>query len=379
MKIKNIRKVSLFLLALGTMFITSCENGDSLHQEWLEKGERVYAAKVDSVSVHGGDERAKIEVNVTVKNLEKVIAYWNANADSIELPINQKKGFFDITVENLSEQSYLFNFVSVDIYGNRSLPFEAVGDVYGSYYKSTLTNRRYKALKAINGDVVLEFDTALEEALFSEVTYMSTDGSVKSVNVPVADESLAMADYKSDLKYRTAYKPNELALDTFYTAYFDKFPARLKIDKSSWKIADFSSAHSMGGDHKPSNLIDDNPATSWHTKVNWSTGENYPHYIVVDLGTLTTIKEMDLYADTDDGRGWGPSEFEIYVSKDGKDATKVGTFNFDPNNTDAQTFQLNVDTPIQFVKLVATKPSKVMEGGQWGAQICILGELDLFK
>lgn len=376
----NIIKILYFSIFLyGTFVLTSCETGDELHMEWLNKGEHIYAGKVDSVAVHGGFKRVNLETDVTVKNLEKVMIYWNSYTDSVSIPVNQEKGMFNVTIENMEEQSYVFNVVTVDIYGNRSLPFEAVGEVFGDYYVSTLANRRYKALVSISGKVRLDFNPALDGTLFTEVSYTNTNDETVNVKVLPTEESLLMDDYKSNMTYRSGFKPNELALDTFYTEYFTKFPERLQIDKAAWSIVDFSSEHSSGGDHRVLNTIDGDPATSWHTLVTWSGGKDYPHHVVIDLGAPTMVTEMDLFNDIDAGDKWGPAKFEIFVSEDNVDFTLVGEFDSDSESVEAQNYKLDIANKIQFFKFVATQPGPAMVDGVYNAHILMLGEISLFQ
>ncbi|MDX1702614.1 MAG: DUF4998 domain-containing protein [Melioribacteraceae bacterium] len=172
----NFIKIFCCTLVLGFIVILAgCEKGDTLHLEWLAQGENVYAGKVDSIIVHGGNKRVNIEANIGVNNLEKLMVYWNNKHDSTSISVNEQTGLFDITIDNLLEQTYVFNIVSVDIFGNRSLPVESVGSVYGDFYQSTLVNRRATSLSFNGTDFILEFAPSAEGVEYVEVVYVNTD------------------------------------------------------------------------------------------------------------------------------------------------------------------------------------------------------------
>lgn len=374
MKMNKI-KITLFsLLSLcSLLFMQSCESGDALHLKWLEKGETVYAAKVDSVAVHGGNNRANIEVNVAVKNLESVKVYWNDYADSVEIMINKQKGLFNKTITGLDEQSYLFNIVSKDIYGNLSLPFEAIGEVYGDYYTSILTNRRYNSFKTIDGIPTLVFEPAVADAIFTEVVYSNSSDEEVSVQLPVSDDQLFISDFKSDLRYRTAFLPNELAMDTFYTE-FKELSARLQIDGSNWEVVSFSSQH--GGDaNKAANFIDGDVTTRWHTLYG---GPSYPHVVTIDLAVLTSISEFELYRRvTDefanqgqDGDPRGCDKFKLEVSVDNDNWIDLGTFDFDRMTNDAQSYPVTLDQKVRYVRFTG------LEGPE---DFMVMGEMMLYQ
>jgi beta-galactosidase len=79
--------------------------------------------------------------------------------------------------------------------------------------------------------------------------------------------------------------------------------------------------------HEGHNAIDNNPSTIWHTS--WEpTPKAYPHEIRIELPEPIAIKGLKYTPRQDMSNGW-ISEYQVYVSTDGKDWGKpcaAGTF-----------------------------------------------------
>ena len=381
MKKVNFIKIFCCTLVLGFIVIlTGCEKSDTLHLEWLNQGEEVYAGKVDSIAVHGGNKRVNIEANVTVNNLEKLLVYWNNNNDSISVPVNEQTGLFDVTIENLLEQTYVFNIVSVDIFGNRSLPVESVGSIYGDFYQSTLVNRSSTSLSLSGEDFILEFDPAAEGVEFVEVVYVNIDDVTVTARVEPEEESLIFQNYKSGLKHRTVYKPDPIALDLFYTDYDDD-DYSIMLSNSNWSIVDFSSQQSGGSGHAATNFIDGNIDTFWHTLTNFSTTNTvlYPQFITVDLGAAVSFSTVAIYNGDAD---WVPAKIEILVAEsDVNNMTSLGEFNRDAS-PGALKVQQNHDVtlpgPVRYIRIVATEPGPNASMPDWGTEFVLFSEMELF-
>lgn len=100
-------------------------------------------------------------------------------------------------------------------------------------------------------------------------------------------------------------------------------PAVGKLDQSLMSI--YSASSDWGG-YKPTNMIDGDINTYWHTQL---TG--YPHNVVVDLGNEYYINKIELVRRQDDGGNgqWAPNLVQFLYSMDGTNFTNVGEFAFD--------------------------------------------------
>ena len=79
--------IPLLIFCVG-VFSTSCDDMDALHIGFLEEGETIYAAKVDSASVGPGNGRVKMELFINAQRIEKLRIYWNAYTDSIDFNVS---------------------------------------------------------------------------------------------------------------------------------------------------------------------------------------------------------------------------------------------------------------------------------------------------
>ena len=140
MKFNKIYFVLLMLLVVASQ---SCSDMNELTDKYLDEGEITYAAKVDSVGVRAGENRIQLDVYVKAQRVENLRVYWNNYEDSVDVEIGGKTGVFPIMLDGMPESGYLFQLVSFDKFGNRSLEFEATGSSYGESYKNSLSNRTY--------------------------------------------------------------------------------------------------------------------------------------------------------------------------------------------------------------------------------------------
>ena len=82
------------------------------------------------------------------------------------------------------------------------------------------------------------------------------------------------------------------------------------VSKSRWKVLSYSSQ--QGGGEAASNVIDENPATIWHTQYNPSTPP-CPHEIVIDMGQYYRVSHFVYQGREDMGNG-RIAKYEFYVS-----------------------------------------------------------------
>jgi hypothetical protein len=123
-------KLGILLTGMTAMlWMAACSDMNELGDRFLNREEVFYAEKVDSAATHTGIKQIEIEIYVKSTRIDFVRAYWNNSADSTDIPVSFKSGIFRKTVENMKASEYIFNLVSFDKYGNRSLPYELVGKV----------------------------------------------------------------------------------------------------------------------------------------------------------------------------------------------------------------------------------------------------------
>jgi hypothetical protein len=206
------------MVAVYAVFcFASCGDMNDLHIGYLERGEKVYAAKVDSVSPGPGDGRIEMEMFIYTQRIDHICIFWNAGNDSADFNIGNRAGTFRFMIENLPEKEYLFEIVSFDKFGNRSLPYEVSGMAYGEYYKTYLQNRGLASMVKLDEKAVLKWSDPPEGALYTTVYYKTGANADAVIKVPADESETVIDDYlpMSTFFYSTSYKPAENSPDVF--------------------------------------------------------------------------------------------------------------------------------------------------------------------
>lgn len=259
MYIKSIIRNFLFLLLAGLCF-TSCEKMDATYKDFLKGGEIVYNGKPELLQVFSGNKRVKLKwYIVSDPKITSAKIYWNnpahiegepvipgqrpAGRDSVVLSIQRGSGTDSVQtfIDRLKEGIYTFSVFMYDDKGHSSVKSEVIGDVYGDNYQGSITNRPLDMpqLNILNGksDLYIPWYGVAQQAVRIDLIYTNTAGQVKTVQkkkIPnPADARRGMIWLDRDtlfnfkdapgakLRYRTAYLPEETAIDTFFTAYTD--------------------------------------------------------------------------------------------------------------------------------------------------------------
>ena len=213
------------IFIFGTIWVAfimqACSDMNELSDRFLKEGEIIYAAMVDSASIGAGEKRVKIEMRIKSIRIQTVRIYWNDKTDSTDVNIDNKSGFFSRMIENLQERNYIFNLVSFDKYGNQSLSYELSGRALGELYRGAMINRVISKIETNAGKTVLtwgDFDVS-SDARFNEIKYTSTANEETIREAPISEGKTEISDMKngSIVEYRTAYVPDDMEVDIFYT------------------------------------------------------------------------------------------------------------------------------------------------------------------
>ena len=231
MEIKN--KLLLQILAYQVLFFSGCKDMNDLHSPYLENGEINYVARPDSVKVYGGNGRVKFDCYISDIRVENFSITWQQGLTytTIVVPLAQDKpteqGLFSFVLgdgnRRIREDNHVFTFISDNGKGVKSIPFNVIGDVYGSNYELTIIGRKTERFSVIDDGVEMEFDPPVnDQDIGVEIMYRSRDGqeqkdeyTVEELETPIAVTNL---DFSHAISYRTLYLPEENAIDTFYTA-----------------------------------------------------------------------------------------------------------------------------------------------------------------
>jgi hypothetical protein len=142
-------------------------------------------------------------------------------------------------IENLPEREYLFEVVSFDKFGNKSLPFEVSGKSYGDNYKNYLLNRGINSMVKLDGKIHIIWSEPSEGALYTTIYYTTSAGVDVTINAPVDESETVIEDYlpASVFYYSTIYKPAINSPDIFETekstSTFNIFEYK-DLDRTGW-------------------------------------------------------------------------------------------------------------------------------------------------
>ena len=105
--------------------------------------------KIDSVFALSGYQRQVIDIYYSAPRIDHGIIVYNLNQDTVvfELPEDGSR-HFSVPINNLEEAEYNYPIYTFDKDGNKSLPTETSGKVYGRFYGDYLV-REKRSTKSI--------------------------------------------------------------------------------------------------------------------------------------------------------------------------------------------------------------------------------------
>lgn len=215
MTLKNIVMAVLLLTSMA-----ACEDMNYLHKDIIDRGETIYAARVDSVFTGSGHNKVAFKIVINTQKIETLRFLWNNKLDSIEMEVGNRTGVFNFVIDKLDEKEYVFDLVSLDMYGNKSLPVEAIGQSLGNLYIEALMERKIPNITVDENEVLhIEWGIADNNVIKSVITYPKKDGTMVSKEIEPSVSSLEITDFMYGGKYtqQTYYRPNELSPDLFTT------------------------------------------------------------------------------------------------------------------------------------------------------------------
>jgi hypothetical protein len=126
--------------------LVGCEDQNSVNQEYLDAGETFYTGKINSLQSFPGNNRVRFLWNINSDpRIVRTVIYWEG-ADDVEssiVAINRTQSGTISSEKELSlpEGNYVFEFVTEDGAGHRSIGVERSVTIYGNKYIASLQNR----------------------------------------------------------------------------------------------------------------------------------------------------------------------------------------------------------------------------------------------
>src|SRR5699024_2900895 len=192
-------------------------------EEFIKDGEIVYPGMPDSVTVYPGFNRIQLVWPLPADpTITKARIYWQNKRDSLEVFIDSVRvgDQAKVILEDMDEGSYTFNIYHYDNEGNSSIDVTISGRVFGDTYTNSLLPRIIEEALFVDDTLKIEWGSADETAFANEINYTSLSGD-KRIYAPGDEELTVVDDFDfaagNTIQYRTMYRPDSMAVDTFYT------------------------------------------------------------------------------------------------------------------------------------------------------------------
>ncbi|KAA6301223.1 MAG: hypothetical protein EZS26_002612 [Candidatus Ordinivivax streblomastigis] len=229
------KKIIYIIISIIVCLSYSCSDMLDNIRPYLDEGETIYVGKLIPIAFPGKNRAMITGILLFGQNQVQCTIRWRNPATLEEevrvLPIERHQGteLVQFLLENLEEGQYDFSIITQDAEGNTSIPTTTATYVYGEQYEATLVNRN---IKSFFTESVLDEDgewiwVAQINWIVSRgdgivgcyIKYDLNDGGTEELFVPVSELTTELTNYKANgvWEYKTAYLPDELSLDTFYT------------------------------------------------------------------------------------------------------------------------------------------------------------------
>jgi hypothetical protein len=306
-------------LLLSAAGLASCSDINEMQQEYLDRGEKIYAGKIDSLVVRGGHYRVEISGLMRyAQTAEKCIIRWETDSLTTDSLIVSLAGLtvrdtLKVIVDNLMEGGRLFYVQTYDREGNKSLNESCYGYVYGEQYILSSASKIIVSMRPEPAGIELTWNKS-DEAIGVALEYDSNEG-VKTLSLPGNVDTLFLTDWKigGEIRNRTKLLPEAGAIDTLYSEWLTQtFPAHVEYALTKNKITPlnhpFDATTGHGGQR--SGVFDDRNDTDH--QFHSGDGVDVPLHLTFDLGVRTTLTRYEWWARDDGYNNWNPLTMQLW-------------------------------------------------------------------
>ncbi|SDD00324.1 DUF4998 domain-containing protein [Niabella drilacis] len=201
-------------LVISGVFASCNKSMFDVSEEFYYRPEGVYLGVADSLSVAPGYHRAEFTWQVKADpRITQTVIYWNNRQDSVLLDVNRpvtERISVSYVMDNLDEGDYIFEFMTKDATGLRSLPRQISVSVLGDSYIGNLRNRTIASIaKQSNGDMRVNWNDIASRAIVYTTVKYQLGGVAQAVRVANADTQTTLQGLQSgtSIQVATAYLP----------------------------------------------------------------------------------------------------------------------------------------------------------------------------
>lgn len=324
MKVRFIKTICQIVSIVSISVLFACSGMNDDHDIYLRNGEIQYLGRVDSVKLFPGNNRFMMRYWVSDSRAEVLKIYWDQKRDSLIVPIppHSPADPMDILIGNVQnpipEGTQILQMVTSDGDGLTSIMYERNVNVYGEAFASTIYQRAVSSAWYDSEEEELTI-TWLSPMSAKEVgvniSYFNVGGetvqktlSVEELRSPTVLENI---DVTKGASYRTAFLPEPLAIDTFFTNM-----SRITIRERSnvalgalTEVSDFFSSSSVP--YTGDKAVDGNTTAA---ASRWVSDDSHKeHWLVIDFGEECEVNALETWNDSPT-----QANFSLQVEQDGE-------------------------------------------------------------
>ena len=311
-------KKLIFAITIGAVWtFVACDNQTDIYKEYVIPNGLIYPGPAQKPVVYPGDRRIKLTwLKGTDPRVKNARIYWNNYTDSVDVAINPNNDTVSHVISPIAENTYSFMIHTFDDEGNKSIPIEIMGTVYGENYRKLLLNRLMKSTYYDGQDLKVSWGEAGSTEVRTQIQWTDTKGeSHNSIVEPGESETLLpYFDFTKPVQYLSTYRPDSLAIDVFQANPMESMiNPEVLIPKNTW--ADFVLPGDVGmhASYPLRNLWDGNTTNFMHTVDPMPL----PSMFTIDMGVKARLSKMKLWPRNSNDDRWNrghPRVFEIYGS-----------------------------------------------------------------
>ena len=326
--------IAAIICACAAMLMFSCDNINSMHEEYLNRGEGIYIGAADSVQAYSGYRKIQLKWKINADpRIDKAIIYWDKRAQNVTVPINREASegemWMEAILEDMQEIQYIFEIEMQDNTGLVSLPVEVIGAALGDTYLESLYSRVITNIRKLaNGDISITWADVNSATLqYTEVHYTDDNGQQRTGRVYNYETGSVFEGLKSgdEIEVISFFEP-ENSFEHFSSPKRNYFIPSLpqSLDKSMFNhiVLAGDNTTTAGGRPLP-NLWDDNMTGLWVTDIGSVT---VPWTFTLDIGVVTKLSHFVIFCRD----GYYYTQQPRYFSVWGTDELKEGVNNNDP-------------------------------------------------
>ena len=334
-----------------------CDSMNSLHEEYLNRGEGIYIGIADSITMYPGYEKIKFRWKVNADpRIDNTLIYWNQRAESREIPIvrtTEGEMWLETELTGMKEAEYLFEFVIRDKEGNVSKPVEVLGEVYGEVFIENLRNRGIKEISRLEtGETQIEWEEVNNRTLlYSVIEYQDINGVFVSLTIENYEDMTILEGLSTgdNIEIYAVHMP-EMGLETinstkrrFVIPRFERLINKSMFTdaykpgdnttprpgnspnawKDTWPIGDNRDIRQLWDNHTRNDVFNgfrgiyhaDDMSNQWENAV-----FKFPHCYTFSMGVLAELTRLKFHPRTDAGAftGHSPRYFEVWATDEPK-------------------------------------------------------------